>query len=130
MAKKIQVTKLAVDEREVKVFVSEQQFFTNKNIQAEGRMLADSDQLSFIYILDVEDDYIYVSFPKETWNDLNIALQKSLPLFLQVDEENRVPLIQFHEELQYFISNINENSNYGEKMVEVVSQFFTNENMG
>ncbi len=130
MAQKIKVTKLTVDDREVKVFVDEQQLLTNKQIQPEGRMLADSDHLSFIYILDVEEDYIYVSFPDELWSDLNIALQKNLPFFLQIDEDTRIPLVQFQEELQYFISNINENSNYGEKMVEVVSKFFTNENLG
>lgn len=88
-------------------------------------MLADSDHLAFIYILDVEDDFIYVSFPETVWSHLNIALNRNLPLFLYTGDDSRISLLQFHEELLYFISNIEENSNYGKKMVDAVSHVFT-----
>ncbi|QOY34185.1 hypothetical protein AWH56_015770 [Anaerobacillus isosaccharinicus] len=125
MAHKIEVTKLAVDEREVNVFVDHTELLLHKQIQPEGRMLADSDHIAFVYILDVDDDFIYVSFPEAVWKNLNKVLSDSLPIFLNVNEEIRVPLIQFQEELQYFISNIEENSNYGESMVQAVSKAFT-----
>lgn len=125
MAHKIEVTKLAVGESEVNVFVDHTELLLHKQIQPEGRMLADSDHIAFVYILDVDDDFIYVSFPEAVWKNLNKVLSDSLPIFLNVNEEIRVPLIQFQEELQYFISNIEENSNYGESMVQAVSKAFT-----
>lgn len=125
MAHKIEVTKLAVGEREVNAFVDHTELLLHKQIQPEGRMLADSDHIAFVYILDVNDDFIYVSFPEVVWKNLNKVLSDSLPIFLNVNEEIRVPLIQFQEELQYFISNIEENSNYGESMVQAVSNAFT-----
>lgn len=125
MAHKIEVTKLAVGESEVNAFVDHTELLLHKQIQPEGRMLADSDHIAFVYILDVDDDFIYVSFPEAVWKNLNKVLSDSLPIFLNVNEEIRVPLIQFQEELQYFISNIEENSNYGESMVQAVSKAFT-----
>lgn len=125
MAKKIEVTKLMITERDVSVFVDDNSALKDKHIQPEGRMLADSDHLAFIYILDVEEDFIYVSFPETVWSHLNIALNKNLPLFLYTDDDIRIPLLQFQEELLYFISNIAENSNYGKKMVDAVSHVFS-----
>lgn len=124
MAKKIIVSKLKVGELDVNVFVENNEQLINKEIQPEGRMLADSEHLAFIYILDVEDDFIYLSFPEAVWSDLNIVINQSLPLFLHVNDAIRIPLIQFQEELQYLITNIEENSNYGNTMVKAVSQAF------
>ncbi|OIJ18506.1 hypothetical protein BKP45_13140 [Anaerobacillus alkalidiazotrophicus] len=124
MAKKIEVTKIQLDDREGKVYVDQSDFLVDKKIQPEGRMLTDSEHLSFIYILDVEDDFIYVSFAEKFWNELNTATKKELPLFLQINETNRIPFIQFQEEFTYLLSNIQENSNYGERMVQAVNQTF------
>lgn len=126
MATRIEVTRVQVEESEVKVFVNNKELEDIKGIKPEGRMLADSDNTAFIYILDVNDDFIYVSFQETVWSDLNKTLSNHLPLFLQIDDDTRIPLIQFEEELQYFISNIKENSNYGEKMVQAVSKAFSN----
>lgn len=124
MAQKINVTTLQMDDQEVKVYVEKQLLLSEKKIEPEGRMLADSDHLSFIYILDAEEDFIYVNFPENVWGDLNNALKKNVPIFLQIDNDNRIPLLLFHEELEYLIANIRGNSNYGEKMVQAVSQCF------
>lgn len=124
MAKKINVTNLQTDGREVKVFVDDQFLLVDKKVEPEGRMLADSDHLSFLYILDVEEDFIYVNFPENVWGDLNNVLQNKLPIYLQIGTDTRILLIRLHEELEYFIGNIRENSNYGEKMVQAVSQCF------
>lgn len=124
MAKKIKVTSLQTDDREVKVFVDDQFLLVGKKVEPEGRMLADSDLLSFLYILNVEEEFIYVEFPENAWVDLNNALQKKLTIYLQINIDTRIPLVLFHEELEYFIANIQENSNYGEKMIQAVSQCF------
>lgn len=125
MANKMEVTKLVIDDREVNIYVENPQFLWKKQVHPQGRMLVDSEHLSFIYILDVDGDFLYISFSKENWSDLNQCLIKDLPVFLQIDEETRLSLLQFHEELLYFISNIKENNNYGAKMVQAVSDIFT-----
>jgi hypothetical protein len=124
MANKIEVEKLIVNERDVNVYVENPELLINKQIQPEGRLLADSERLSFIYILDVENDFIYISFPDTVWEELNTAFNKCLPLYLNINKDERVQLIQFQEELEYLLSNIQENSNYGQKMVQAVSNAF------
>jgi hypothetical protein len=93
------------------------------NYKASGQMLVDSDGLSFVYLLEKEDEYTYIVIPNTVWRDLKIALTEQLPVSLSNDSE-RLLLNQFHEELSYLIENIKGNSNYGEKMVDEVEAVF------
>ena len=61
-------------------------------------MLVDSDDLSFIYLLEKEDDYTYIVIPNTVWNELKIALTEQLPVYLS-NESEQLLLNQFHEEL-------------------------------
>lgn len=87
------------------------------------QMLVDSDNLSFIYIIDHEDDFIYLAIPDSVWPDLKKALDANVPIYLS-DQKDRLLLPGIHEELSYLIENIKGNSNYGEFMVEKVESIF------
>ncbi len=88
-----------------------------------GRMLVDSDGVSFIYILETNDTYVYVSIPKEYWSNLKKALnQHSTVLFIINNHE--ITLEGLEEELLYLISNINGNANYGDEMAKEVERVF------
>ena len=91
--------------------------------RASGQMLVDSDGLSFVYLLEKEEDYTYIVIPNTVWNELKTALTEQLPVYLS-NQGERLLLNQFHEELSYLIENIKGNSNYGEKMVKEVEAVF------
>ena len=86
-------------------------------------MLVDSDGLSFVYLLEKEEDYTYIVIPNTVWKELKTALTEQLPVYLS-NQSERLLLNQFHEELSYLIENIKGNSNYGEKMVNEVEAIF------
>ncbi|RXI98231.1 hypothetical protein DS745_18010 [Anaerobacillus alkaliphilus] len=124
MAQKLVVVDLNIGEADVNVLLEENELLKNSKITPEGRMLADSENVAFIYLLDVEDEFIYVSFPREIWVNLEKSYRQKLPLNIYIDEKTKVHLTEFHEELEYLISNIEENSNYGDNMVQAVSDIF------
>lgn len=92
-------------------------------LKPKEQMLVDSDNLSFIYILDYVDDYIYLAIPDSFWPDIKKALDLNLPIYLS-NQKERLLLTGMLEELNYLIDNIKGNSNYGEIMVEKVENIF------
>ncbi|KOP81754.1 hypothetical protein ACFFHH_17835 [Cytobacillus solani] len=88
-----------------------------------GQMLVDSDQLAFIYVVDKDDEYTYISIPESTWPKLKNALENCTAIYI-TDQNEQLLLTDFHEELSYLIENIKGNSNYGEVMVEKVEALF------
>ena len=87
-------------------------------------MLVDSDNLSFIYLLEKDDHYTYIAIPDTVWNDIkNVITLNPIPVVLTNGSEE-IQLTQFREELTYLIENIKGNSNYGEMMVSKVEVVF------
>ncbi|MBB5325543.1 hypothetical protein HNQ34_002644 [Anoxybacillus tepidamans] len=86
-------------------------------------MLTDSDHLSFIYILEAVDEFIYVFIPQKFWGEMKEVLAQSLNVFLQAGA-TELELIGFKEELAYLIENIEGNANYGEEMEKAVKDTF------
>lgn len=123
MTQKLKVSNVELKQSSLIVLLEENQLSLTKDIMAEGRMLADSDNLSFIYILDSSEDFIYISFPKQVWTVLNEG--QNLPVILKLSDKDTIELINFQDELQYLITNIDGNSNYGEEMVSAVSEAFS-----
>ncbi|MDN4073679.1 hypothetical protein [Fictibacillus terranigra] len=91
-----------------------------------SRMLVDSDQLSFIYVMETEDDLVYIGLPEPLWGQLNEALVNELPVVLKKAEEDTFfELSSLHAELSYLLENIKDNSNYGDDMLKAVDRSFT-----
>ncbi|MGA9224881.1 MAG: hypothetical protein WB217_00915 [Mesobacillus sp.] len=93
------------------------------DLTATGQMLVDSDQLSFIYIVEKEEGYQYISIPYGTWNVIHEGLHAGMVANLTAGEQ-MLKLKGFSEEMDYLIANITGNSNYGEEMVAKVEQVF------
>lgn len=87
------------------------------------QILVDSDGFSFIYLLENNENYTYVVLPESIWLELKHALDHNLEVYIQQDEK-KLPLTSFVEELKYITENIKGNSNYGEEMVEKVEHIF------
>jgi hypothetical protein len=88
-----------------------------------GQMLADSDNLSFIYVIDTGEESVYVSLPKSVWSFLKKALDEQLDVEAQMND-CFVELKDLHDELAYLIDNIEDNPNYGDDMIEQVELHF------
>lgn len=93
------------------------------NIVAKEQMLVDSEQFSFVYILEVDGEYTYLALQEALWPTLKESLDQSLTTYL-VNQERKILLTLFNEELSYLIENIKGNSNYGEEMVQKVEKTF------
>jgi hypothetical protein len=93
------------------------------DVTAKEQMLVDSDQLSFVYILETDGEYTYLVLQARMWPKLKEAVDKSLSVVL-TNQKETLSLPMFIEELTYLIENIKGNSNYGEEMVEKVENTF------
>lgn len=93
------------------------------DLQANGQMLVDSDNTSFIYLAEKNNEYTYIMFHSELWSRIKEGLDQQCSAFL-TNENSRLLLTNFHEEITYLIDNIKGNSNYGEEMVKKVEDTF------
>ncbi|OCA84247.1 hypothetical protein A8F94_16150 [Bacillus sp. FJAT-27225] len=94
-----------------------------EGLSPRGQMLVDSDNLSFIYLMEKDEVYIYISLPEEIWGDLKNGLGQPVNVFLQ-SNGSRVEMDNFYNELEYLIENIKGNGNYGDEMVAKVESIF------
>lgn len=94
-------------------------------IEPMKQMLVDSDNLSFIYIIDYNEAYTYISIPESIWPELKNALDVNAQVSLNAGEGS-IRLPNFLEELSYLIENIRGNANYGAQMVGKVENIFSN----
>lgn len=94
-----------------------------KNIQPTGQLLTDSDNLAFIYIVVENDEYSYIQFPKTVWSTLLKIVQNRDKVFIQNDDD-KIELMNFVDELEMLLFNIEGNGNYGEIFVETVEKIF------
>ncbi|MDP4085152.1 MAG: hypothetical protein Q8934_11140 [Bacillota bacterium] len=88
-----------------------------------SHILSDSDQFSFIYLMEKEEEYTYIIIPEVFWPILKESLRADAKAVLQHNHDE-IELTLFKEELEYLISNIKGNGNYGEKMIEKVESLF------
>ncbi|MBM7653677.1 UPF0738 family protein [Neobacillus cucumis] len=94
----------------------------NGLIPAE-QILVDSDHNSFIYLMENQEDYTYIVLPEQLWSYLKTAIEQEVTVFLKAEHE-QIELPNFLDELEYVLSNIKGNSNYGNELVTKVEGFF------
>lgn len=86
------------------------------------RMLADSDALTFVYVLDSEDAFVQLRLPKKVWPQLKKAYEEGWEV--SASGPKSIKLEHFHSEMEYLLDNIPGNGNYGAAMVEAVEEAF------
>ncbi|TKC18301.1 hypothetical protein [Robertmurraya kyonggiensis] len=92
-------------------------------VKATGQMLVDSDGLSFVYVLDINDEYTYLAIKEDFWTELKQGMDSQSKVYLSNSTEH-IELENFFEELEYLVENIKGNGNYGEEMVTKVEARF------
>ncbi|TYR79497.1 hypothetical protein FZC66_15505 [Priestia megaterium] len=122
MQNRIEITTCVMKRNELhlKAEPIEQQF---ENIEDRKQMLVDSDNMSFVYIVEVNDQFMYVGLSDNIWPHLKGVLNEDKKVFLEVNKKV-VELTALKEELTYLISNIEGNVNYGDDMVAKVEELF------
>ncbi|MEH6889145.1 hypothetical protein V7024_05295 [Bacillus sp. JJ864] len=122
MQNKIQVK--SVENREnALIFCAENTELCVEGLQARSHVLVDSDNLSFLYILENETAFIYVSIPHTCWEEVKQAMKSDKTMFVRI-QDVEIELEQMKEELEYLIGNIEGNANYGEELVNEVERVF------
>ncbi|WP_107838817.1 hypothetical protein [Metasolibacillus meyeri] len=89
-------------------------------IQPRGQVIVDSDNMAFIYIVEEDGVYSYLSFPQTIWAALLQIAQNKRDPFLAPN----LLLPNFAEELEYLLWNIQDNENYGKEFVQAVGEEF------
>jgi hypothetical protein len=122
MKKRIEVIESYIEQEQL--YLAAQPFEAEiKEIRDAAQMITDSDNLSFIYIIDINDQFVYVSIPGKNWSHLKEALDREYGVYLKLNDRT-LQLEGFLDELRYLIENIEGNANYGEKMVSAVEEIF------
>lgn len=92
-------------------------------IQATGQVIVDSDHDVFLYIIEENNTYSYISFSVVNWPQLQqMILFEQKPLLRL--EDGLMELTNFVEELTMLLFNIEGNANYGDAFVTAVEQTF------
>lgn len=91
---------------------------------ATGNMLVDSDNLSFVYLLDGDEGYTYIRFQEDVWPTLKDVLDNNLKVLVTDQTGETIELVEVKEELDYLVENIKGNSNYGNEMNQAVENVF------
>lgn len=94
-----------------------------KQFQPAGQVLTDSDDYSFIYLVDEGDQYSYLKFPQNIWPQLAELLKSEHDPYLQVGDQ-LIELSNFNEEMRTLLLNIEGNDNYGNDFVQAVESQF------
>jgi len=94
-----------------------------RQFQPVGQVLTDSDDFSFIYIVEEDGQYSYIKFSKNFWPQLVELLKKGQNPYLKIGDLS-IELIHFNEELESLIFNIEGNDNYGNDFVSAVESVF------
>ncbi|RIW27246.1 hypothetical protein D3H55_23215 [Bacillus salacetis] len=121
MRKKIHLTKPDLLEEKLVLHSSDE--VTESNLKPAGQVLVDSDNFSFVYFAESEEDYVLIHIQEECWEALKSAFEQKLPVFAGLGEI-QFELEGLHHELEFLIENIEGNSNYGEEMVKKVEAVF------
>ncbi|MBK3494906.1 hypothetical protein JFL43_08530 [Viridibacillus sp. YIM B01967] len=91
--------------------------------KAAGQVITDSDEMAFVYLMDAGEGYQYIKFPQTIWPLLVKTLQSDSEPLLTWGEE-QIELVNFQDELNALIFNIEGNHNYGVDFSTAVEEAF------
>ncbi|CAM4091992.1 hypothetical protein BAMA_17450 [Bacillus manliponensis] len=122
MQNKIQVKSVEKKENAL-IFCAENTELRVEELSTRDHVLVDSDNLAFLYILENETSFIYVSIPHTCWEEMHEAMKNDMTMFVRVNEVE-LELSAMKEEVEYLVENIEGNANYGEELVNEVEKVF------
>lgn len=106
----IYVTEIKIENDDMKLFTDK----TTEGMTTANRMIVDSDNFSFIYLLDNGEMFTRLHFVEETWSMLEDHKGKRLIV------NDDIELTDFWDEMNDLLENIEGNNNYGQAFEEAV----------
>lgn len=88
-----------------------------------GKMITDSEKMTFVYLVDEEEEYGQLHFEQAVWPLLVDSIKLNTDPIVTYNEKT-VSLDGFTEELTMLIYNIEGNNNYGEAFSSAVELAF------
>lgn len=108
----------------------QEMFFTLEDVEGLSlihpmeRMITDSTEKSFVYLIDGESQFNQIHFTQDTWSHLQKVLEIQQDPYIEMGTRT-IQLRGFVEELLMLIENIEGNDNYGTQFVEAVENTFS-----
>ncbi|MFD3447351.1 hypothetical protein ACFDTO_22425 [Microbacteriaceae bacterium 4G12] len=122
MQKKISIKGVEKEEHAL-IFCAEDTDIIVQELQSKQHVLVDSDNLAFLYIMENNIEFVYISIPHLVWPELKEALDTNKKVFIKVNGL-QLELEQLKEEVEYLVANIEGNANYGDELVSKVESIF------
>ncbi|PTL40183.1 hypothetical protein [Alkalicoccus saliphilus] len=97
-------------------------------LEAEGRMLVDSDGGAFVYLLGHGEEFVHLRFEENTWNEIHTYRQTEKPIYVSTGIKP-VELEDFWTEIDFLLDNIRGNQNYGKEFVNKIEKIFMEDSM-
>ena len=94
-----------------------------QTVTPSEKMITDSEKMTFVYLIDEEEEYGQLHFEQAVWPLLVDSLKLNTDPVVTFDEYT-VSLKGFIEELTMLIYNIEGNNNYGEAFTSAVESAF------
>ncbi|PYZ93491.1 hypothetical protein CR194_09985 [Salipaludibacillus keqinensis] len=97
-----------------------------KTFEPVGRILVDSDNKAFIYLLENDEGYHHLRIPHNHWVTIDevMTTNKQAEVMVSHLKDAPIELKNFQEEMNLLLDNIKGNHNYGSEFVEEVEQSF------
>ncbi|MGM0844327.1 MAG: hypothetical protein ACQEUT_05055 [Bacillota bacterium] len=108
---------------EDKLLLHSNETSAESHLKPAGQVLVDSDNYSFVYLAESDENYVLLHIQEGCWPALKEGFQKNVPVFANLGGTD-FELEGLHHELDFLIENIEGNSNYGDKMVKKVETIF------
>lgn len=124
MTTRLEVTSTEIQDNIIQFNTNSENLPENLTLEPSGQVLVDSDSLSFIYILETDDSFIYVSIPKDHWTGLKKVMEEEKEAVLNLSDHQTISLKGLKDEMDYLTQNISGNANYGSEMMSSVEEIF------
>lgn len=126
MRKMIPIKEITFNKENAMILNIENQALNLAICHEVGTMIADSEQGSLLYIIEENDEFVYVTIPKEFWTEIKKANDLKKDVFLQAGE-GTLALENWNNELSFLVQNVDGNFNYGEEFVKQIQSVFLEE---
>jgi len=126
MRKMVQIKEITINSENEMMLIIENHAINLANCHEVGTMIADSEQSSLLYIIEENEEFVYVTIPVEYWTEIKKAYDLKSEVILQAGEA-KIPLENWQNELTFLVENVDGNFNYGEEFVKQIQSIFLEE---
>lgn len=126
MRKMVQINEITFNNENAMMLIIDNHALNLANCHEVGTMIADSEQSSLLYIIEENEEFVYVTMPIEYWSEMKKASDLKSQVFLQAGEV-KIPLENWQTELTFLVENVVGNFNYGEEFVKQIQSVFSEE---